>query len=453
MWRGVASEQRWAMEVLGLRVGHGRSSATTSTGASAACCATRIPTRAAWRRRRRRGSPSSPKRARSCSMWLRRTSRPRASFRGPARPAAIQESGMKDPVRVAVTGAAGQIGYSLLFRIASGELLGKDQPVILQLLEITPALAGARRRRRWSSTTARSRCSRASSRPTTPTAAFAGVNYALLVGSRPRTKGMERKELLEVERRDLHRAGQGARRRRGRRRAHPRRRQPGQHELPDRDEQRAVDPARALHRDDAPRPQPRQGAARGEVRGAGRRRSRNMTIWGNHSGDAVPRPRARAGRRQAGDASWSTRPGSRARSSRPCSSAARQIIEARGASSAASAANAAIDHVRDWALGTAAGDWVSMAVCSDGSYGVPEGLISGLPGHDQGRRVVDRPRPRHRRLLACPHRRVGRRAGRGARRGRRARSARVRAQLDGRCGVDPHDVVPARLPRHVHRSR
>ena len=105
---------------------------------------------------------------------------------------------MNDPVRVAVTGAAGQIGYSLLFRIASGDLLGPDQPVILSLLEITPALPRARRRRRWSSTTARSRCSPASSTTDDANTAFDGVNYALLVGSRPRTKGMERKELLEV---------------------------------------------------------------------------------------------------------------------------------------------------------------------------------------------------------------------------------------------------------------
>ena len=97
------------------------------------------------------------------------------------------------------------------------------------------------------------------------------------------------------------------------------------------------------------------------------------------------------------------------------------IIEARGCRCAASAANAAIDHVRDWVLGTPEGDWVSMAVPSDGSYGVPEGLISSFPCTTLGRRVLDRPGPRHRRLLPRPDRRLGRRAGRGARRRRRAR--------------------------------
>ena len=180
---------------------------------------------------------------------------------------------MKQPVRVAVTGAAGQIGYSLLFRIANGDLLGPDQPVILQLLEITPALPAL-----GGVVMELTDCAfplvTGIVTSDDANAAFDGVNYALLVGSRPRTKGMERKELLEVNGAIFTDAGQGARGGRGRRRAHPRGRQPGQHQLPDRDEQRGLDPARALHRDDAPRPQPRARPARGEGGRARSRRSR-----------------------------------------------------------------------------------------------------------------------------------------------------------------------------------
>ena len=125
---------------------------------------------------------------------------------------------MKDPVRVAVTGAAGQIGYSLLFRIASGDMLGQDQPVILQLLEITPALPAL-----GGVAMELDDCAfpllAGIEQTDDANRAFDGVNYALLVGSRPRTKGMERKRAARGQRRDLHRAGQGARRRRGRRRA------------------------------------------------------------------------------------------------------------------------------------------------------------------------------------------------------------------------------------------
>ena len=116
------------------------------------------------------------------------------------------------PVKVAVTGAAGQIGYSLLFRIASGAMLGPDQPVDPQLLEITPAVGTRSRAWPWSSTTAPSRCCTGSSISDDPNVAFDGVNIALLVGSRPRTKGMERRRPARGQRRDLHGAGQGARR-------------------------------------------------------------------------------------------------------------------------------------------------------------------------------------------------------------------------------------------------
>ena len=173
----------------------------------------------------------------------------------------------KKPVRVAVTGAAGQIGYALLFRIASGEMLGKDQPVILQLLEIPdekaqkalkgvmmeledcafPLLAGME----------------AHSDPMT---AFKDTDYALLVGSRPRGPGMERADLLAVNGADLHRAGQGAGQGRQPQRQGAGGRQPGQHQRLHRHEERAQPAARELHRHAAPGPQPRAVASRRQDR-------------------------------------------------------------------------------------------------------------------------------------------------------------------------------------------
>ena len=173
---------------------------------------------------------------------------------------------MSNPVRVTVTGAAGQIGYSLVFRIASGQLLGPDQPVDLRLLEIPPAM-GALEGVAMELVDCAFPLLSGLDLHDDPNEAFDGVNIALLVGSRPRTKGMERAELLSRERQDLHRAGQGAERQRRRRREGARRRQPRQHQLPDRDEQRIRHPARALHLDDAPRPQPRGRAAGQQARG------------------------------------------------------------------------------------------------------------------------------------------------------------------------------------------
>ncbi len=146
-----------------------------------------------------------------------------------------------------------------------------------------------------------------------------------------------------------------------------------------------------------------------------------MTIWGNHSATQYPdlfhaEVNGKNAAEVVNDQAWIEDDFIPTVAKRGAA-----IIEARGASSAASAANAAIDHVRDWVLGTAEGDWVSMAVPSDGSYGVPEGLMSSFPVTTQGRRVRDRPGPRHRRLLPRPHRRLRRRAGRGARRRHRAR--------------------------------
>jgi len=283
---------------------------------------------------------------------------------------------MKQPVRVAVTGAAGQIGYSLLFRIANGDLLGPDQPVILQLLEITPALPAL-----GGVVMELTDCAFPLVAGVVTTddanAAFEGVNYALLVGSRPRTKGMERKELLEVNGAIFTAQGKalaaGAA-----------------------DDVRILvvgNPANtncliamnnagsiprerftAMTRLDHNRAKGQLAAKLGEPVASVTR----MTIWGNHSATQYPDVfHAEVNSKPAADRvdqAWIENDFIPTVQQRGAA-----IIEARGSSSAASAANAALDHVRDWALGTAASDWVSMAVPSDGSYGVPEGLISGFP--------------------------------------------------------------------------
>ena len=283
---------------------------------------------------------------------------------------------MKQPVRVAITGAAGQIGYSLLFRIANGDLLGPDQPVILQLLEITPALPALS-----GVVMEVVDCAFPLVAGITTTddahAAFDGVNYALLVGSRPRTKGMERKELLEVNGAIF--TAQGKALAAG-----------------------AAEDVRVLvvgnpantncliaMNNAAPIPRDRftamtrldhnralgQLAAKVDVPVASVTR---MTIWGNHSATQYPDVfHAQVEGQPAAsrvDEAWIEKEFIPTVQQRGAA-----IIEARGSSSAASAANAALDHVHDWALGTPAGDWVSMAVVSDGSYGVPDGLISGFP--------------------------------------------------------------------------
>jgi len=283
---------------------------------------------------------------------------------------------MKEPVRVAVTGAAGQIGYSLLFRIARGDLLGPDQPVILQLLEITPALPAL-----GGVVMELDDCALPLVAGVVTTddanAAFDGVNYALLVGSRPRTKGMERAELLEVNGAIFTAQGQalaaGAA-----------------------DDVRILvvgNPANtncliamnnagsiprerftAMTRLDHNRARAQLAEKVGRPIGSVTR----MTIWGNHSATQYPDVfHAQVDGKPAGDLvdqAWIEKEFIPTVQQRGAA-----IIEARGASSAASAASAALDHVRDWTLGSPDGDWVSMAVPSDGSYGVPEGLISGFP--------------------------------------------------------------------------
>jgi malate dehydrogenase len=285
------------------------------------------------------------------------------------------------PVKVAVTGAAGQIGYSLLFRIASGSLFGADTPVELRLLEITPALKALE-----GVVMELDDCA-------FPTLAkveigddaekiFAGVNHALLVGARPRGPGMERGDLLEanggifapqgkalneVAADDIHVTVTG----------NPANTNAliAMSNAPDIPRERfaaltRLDHNRAIF----------QLAAKAQVPVTEVRR---MTIWGNHSATQYPDLfHAEVGGRNAAELVASDAEGRDWLENTFIPTVAKRgaaIIEARGASSAASAASATVDHARDWALGTPEGDWVSMSVCSDGSYGVPEGLVSSFP--------------------------------------------------------------------------
>jgi len=285
---------------------------------------------------------------------------------------------MKKPVRVAVTGAAGQIGYSLLFRIASGEMLGKDQPVILQLVEVPvekaqqalkgvimeledcafPLLAGVEA-------------------SDNPNAGFKDVDIAMLVGARPRGPGMERKDLLQENAKIFTAQGRAL------------------NEVASRDVKVLVvgNPANtnayiamksapdlpaknftAMLRLDHNRALSQLAAKSGKPVAD----IEKLVVWGNHSPTMYPDYRfATVGgaslKALINDEAWNKdtfipKVGKRGAA----------IIEARGLSSAASAANAAIDHIRDWVLGSN-GAWVTMGVPSDGSYGIPEGIIYGVP--------------------------------------------------------------------------
>src|SRR6516225_9394905 len=282
----------------------------------------------------------------------------------------------KTPVRVAITGAAGQIGYSLLYRIAHGDLLGPDQPIILQLLEITPAL-GALQGVAMELDDCAFPLVHGVVQTDDASKAFEGVNVALLVGSRPRTKGMERKDLLEangaiftVQGKALAEAaaddirilvvGNPA----------------NTNCLITMNNAREIPAARftAMTRLDHNRALA-QLAAQCDVPVAS---VTNMTIWGNHSATQYPDVfHAKVDGRSAAELverDWIEQTFIPTVQQRGAA-----VIEARGASSAASAANAACDHVRTWVLGTDPGDWVSMAIVSDGSYGVPEGIVSSFP--------------------------------------------------------------------------
>ena len=281
------------------------------------------------------------------------------------------------PVRVAVTGAAGQIGYALLFRIASGHLLGPDTPVHLSLLEIPQAVKAAEGTAMELDDCAFPLLAGVDIFDD-PDQAFNGVNIALLVGARPRSKGMERSDLLEANGGIFKPQGQAL----------------NEHaasdikvlvvgnpantncliaksNAPDIPAERFTAMTRLDHNRAKAQLAAKAGVTVGEVT--------NMTIWGNHSATQYPDIfHAKVAGRNASDVvsdqQWLESDFIPTVQKRGAA-----IIEARGASSAASAANAAIDHVHDWVLGTPDGDWVSMAIPSEGSYGVAEGVISSFP--------------------------------------------------------------------------
>jgi len=289
---------------------------------------------------------------------------------------------VSNPVKVAVTGAAGQIGYSLLFRIASGDLLGKDTPVELRLLEITPALKALE-----GVVMELDDCA-------FPTLAgveigddantvFDGVSLALLVGARPRTKGMERGDLLEANGAIFTTQGKAL------------------NEVaaddvrigvtgnpantnalialsnaPDIPKERFSALTRLDHNRALSQLARKTGSTVNDIK--------KLTIWGNHSATQYPDIfHAEVGGKNAAevvdDQAWIENDFIPTVAKRGAA-----IIEARGSSSAASAASATIDAARDWLHGSADGDWVSMAVHSDGSYGVPEGLVYSYPVTTQG---------------------------------------------------------------------
>ncbi len=281
------------------------------------------------------------------------------------------------PVKVAVTGAAGQIGYSLLFRIASGALLGPDTPIALSLLEIPPAVGAAEGVAMELDDCAFPLLSSIGISDDAEVA-FDGVNIAMLVGSRPRTKGMERGDLLAANGAIFTVQGKAL-------------------------NDKAADDLKVLvvgnpantnaliamnNAPDVPRERftamTRLDHNRAIAQLANKTQRpveeiQKMTIWGNHSATQYPDIfRATVGGRPAAeivdDQQWLEGDFIPTVQKRGAA-----IIEARGSSSAASAASAAINHIHDWVTGTPDGDWVSMAVPSDGSYGVPEGLISSFP--------------------------------------------------------------------------
>lgn len=283
---------------------------------------------------------------------------------------------MKSPVRVAITGGAGQIGYALAFRIASGDMLGADQPVILHFLEITPALPameGVIMELNDCAFPLLQGCVASDD----PNVAFKDVDYALLVGAMPRKDGMERSDLLQ--------ANGGI--------FGPQGRALNDHASRDVKVLVVGNPANTnalIAQQNAPDLDPscftamvrldhnRALSALAEQTGAHSTDVKNMTIWGNHSATQYP------------DLSQCTVKGTPALDQvdqawyegtfiPEVQQRGAAIIKARGASSAASAASSAIDHMRSWALGTPDGDWVSMAVPSDGSYGIEPGVIYGYP--------------------------------------------------------------------------
>jgi len=281
------------------------------------------------------------------------------------------------PVRVAVTGAAGQIGYAILFRIASGQLLGPDTEVELRLLEIPQAVKAAEGTAMELDDCAFPLLAGVEISDD-PNVAFDGVNVALLVGARPRTKGMERGDLLEANGGIFKPQGAAL----------------NAHAAEDVKVLVVGNPANtncliaASHAPDIPRQRftamMRLDHNRAIAQLAARTGTRvsdvtRMSIWGNHSATQYPdithaKVKGAPAAEAVSDQAWVEGDFIPTVQKRGAA-----IIEARGASSAASAANAAIEHVHDWVKGTPSGDWVSMAVASDGSYGIPEGIFAGHP--------------------------------------------------------------------------
>ncbi|MET1256835.1 malate dehydrogenase [Aliikangiella maris] len=283
---------------------------------------------------------------------------------------------MKQPVRVAVTGAAGQICYSLLFRIASGEMLGKDQPVILQLLEITPALKVLEAVKMELND-----CAFPLLEDVVCTddaaVAFKDADYGLMVGAKPRGPGMERSDLLKDNGKIFSTLGKVI------------------NDVANPNIKICVvgNPANTnayILLKNAPALNPRNITALtrldhnraiyqlAEKTGKPMNSIKKLTIWGNHSTTQVPDiAHTLVGTEQASslvNESWANEEFMPKVAKRGA-----EVIAARGSSSAASAANGVIDHMHNWVLGTEEGDWVSMAVFSDGSYGIEEGLIYSYP--------------------------------------------------------------------------
>jgi len=284
----------------------------------------------------------------------------------------------KDPVRVAVTGAAGQIGYSLVFRIASGSMLGPDQPVILQMLEITPAL-GALDGVGMELEDCAFPLLAGMVRTDDADTAFGDVDVALLVGAMPRKEGMERSDLLSANGGIFKPQGEALSRCAQRDVkvlvvGNP----ANTNALIAQQNAKDLDPGRftAMTRLDHNRALA-QLAARAGVHSTAVTR---MTIWGNHSATQYPDVfHAQVDGKPAFDAIGNDQGWLEDDFIPTVQQRGAAIIKARGLSSAASAANAAVDHVRSWVQGTPDGDWVSMGIVSDGSYGVPEGLMSSFP--------------------------------------------------------------------------
>ncbi len=283
---------------------------------------------------------------------------------------------MKAPVRVAITGAAGQIGYQLSFRIASGQMLGNDQPVVLQLLEITPALDALK-----GVVMELDDCAF----PTLagivatddPNVAFKDTDYALLVGARPRGPGMERKDLLQANAAIFSVQGKALNDHASRGVkvlvvGNPANTNAliAQSNAPDLDARNFTAMTRLDHNRAMAQLAAKTGSHVNDIQ--------CMTIWGNHSATQYPDVNHATVAGKAAntlvDRGWLESEFIPVVQQRGAA-----IIKARGASSAASAASAAIDHMRDWTLGTPDGNWVSMAVPADGSYGIEPGIVYSFP--------------------------------------------------------------------------